>query len=101
MAISVRMDDLLEKELELTAKRQGVTKSQFAIDTVERALGHKDPYKLLLEVRQEAAPYVMSSDGALAVQAPAQENTDVSHKQKLRSILHSKRQAESDDWLAY
>ena len=39
MAVSVRMDPLLEKELELAASRQGVTKSQFIIDAVERALG--------------------------------------------------------------
>jgi RHH-type rel operon transcriptional repressor/antitoxin RelB len=95
------MDALLEKELELAAKRQGVTKSQFVIDAVERALGHKDPYKLLLQVRQEAAAYVVSSDVAAAAQAPAQENADVPQRQKLRSILHAQHQAESDDWLAY
>ena len=39
MAVSVRMSPLLEKELELAAQRQGVTKSQFIIDAVERALG--------------------------------------------------------------
>lgn len=55
MAVSVRMDPLLEKELELAAQRQGVTKSQFIIDAVERALGRKDPYQLLLQVQAEAA----------------------------------------------
>ena len=29
MVMSVRMDPLLEKELELAAQRQGITKSQF------------------------------------------------------------------------
>ena len=39
MAVSVRMSPLLEKELELAAQRKGVTKSQFIIEAVERALG--------------------------------------------------------------
>ena len=52
MAVSVRMDPLLEKELELAAKRKGVTKSQFIVDAVERALGRKDPYQLLLQVQE-------------------------------------------------
>jgi predicted DNA-binding protein len=55
MAVSVRLDPLMEKELELSAKRQGITKSQFIIAALERALGRKDPYKLLLQVKAEAA----------------------------------------------
>ena len=51
MAVSVRLDPLLEKQLELSAKRQGITKSQFIVSAIERALGRKDPYKLLLEVQ--------------------------------------------------
>ena len=46
MAVSVRMDPLMEKELELAARRQGITKSQFIIAAVERALGRKDPTTL-------------------------------------------------------
>ena len=38
MTISVRMDPLLEKELERAARRQGMTKTQFVIDAVERAI---------------------------------------------------------------
>ena len=38
MVMSVRMDPLLERELELAAQRKGVTKSQFVIEAVERAL---------------------------------------------------------------
>ena len=53
MTISVRMDPMLEKELALAAKRQGVTKSQFVIDAVERALGHKDPYELMNALKAE------------------------------------------------
>ena len=53
MAVSVRMDPLLEKQLEQAAKRQGVTKSQFIIDAVERALGRKNPYELMLALKAE------------------------------------------------
>ena len=55
MAISVRMDALLEKELELTARKLGVTKSQFIIDAVERALGRKNPYALMVSLKAEEA----------------------------------------------
>ena len=53
MAISVRMDPLLEKELELAAQRQGMTKSQFVITAVERALGRKNPYELMMALKAE------------------------------------------------
>ncbi len=53
MTISVRMDPLREKELELAAQRQGVTKSQFVITAVERALGRKNPYELMLALKAE------------------------------------------------
>ena len=57
MAVSVRMDPLLERQLEQAAKRQGVTKSQFIVDAVERALGRKNPYELMLALKaQEQAP---------------------------------------------
>ena len=55
MAVSVRMDPLMEKELELAAKRKGVTKSQFIIEAVERALGRKDPATLYRQVMEEAS----------------------------------------------
>ena len=53
MVMSVRMDPLLERELELAARRQGVTKSQFVISAVERALGRKNPYELLVALQAE------------------------------------------------
>ena len=53
MAVSVRMNPLLEKELELAAKRRGITKSQFIIDAVERSLGRKNPHGLLLALQAE------------------------------------------------
>lgn len=53
MAVSVRMDPLLETELEEAARRQGLTKSQFIIAAVERALGRKNPYELMLALKAE------------------------------------------------
>ena len=53
MTVSVRMDPFLEKELELAAKRKGVTKSQFVIDAVELALGKRDPYMLMKAIVAE------------------------------------------------
>ncbi|MFW2355892.1 toxin-antitoxin system HicB family antitoxin [Hydrogenophaga sp.] len=55
MTLSVRMDPLLEKELELAARRQGVTKSQFVVDAVERALGRKNAYQVLLQAKAQVA----------------------------------------------
>jgi len=55
MAISVRMDPLLEQELATAAKRLGVTKSQFIIDSVERALGRKNPFELMQRLQAEEA----------------------------------------------
>ncbi|MDR2189032.1 MAG: hypothetical protein LBE62_13480 [Azonexus sp.] len=57
MAVSVRMDALLEKRLELAARQQGTTKSQFIISAVERALGDKDPYALMLQAKAEITQY--------------------------------------------
>ncbi len=53
MTLSVRMNPLLEKELETAARKKGVTKSQFVIDAVERALGRKNPYELMLKMIAE------------------------------------------------
>lgn len=101
MTISVRMNALLEKELELAAKRQGVTKSQFVIDAVERALGHKDPYKLLLQVREEMVPYRVIEKACDATQEALPASNLAPHKQRLREILQAKHQAELADWEAY
>jgi len=57
------MDPLMEKELELAAKRQGISKSQFIIDAVERALGRKNPAALYHTVMEAAARYDIG-DGA-------------------------------------
>jgi predicted transcriptional regulator len=55
MTVSVRMDPLLERELDQAARRKGITKSQFIIEAVQRALGRHDPYALFLASQQEAA----------------------------------------------
>jgi hypothetical protein len=55
MAISVRVDPLLERELELAARRKGMTKSQFVIAAVEQALGRKNPYELMVKLQAEEA----------------------------------------------
>ena len=53
MAVSVRMDPLLEIQLEQAAKRKGITKSQFIIDAVKDALGRKNTYELMLALKAE------------------------------------------------
>ena len=65
MTISVRMDPLLEKELELAAKRQGVTKSQFVIDAVERALGRRNTYELMMALKAEEPQATYDAGDAL------------------------------------
>ena len=89
MAVSVRMDPLKEKELELAAKRRGVTKSQFIIEAVERALGRKDP----------AALYQQVMENPVAYSAP--ETSADQGEQALRAKLQGKHAAEAADWLAY
>ncbi len=51
MALSVRLDPVIEARLEQEAKRLGVTKSEFVKDALERVLGFKDPASLLKLVR--------------------------------------------------
>ncbi len=93
MTISVRMDPLLEKELEMAAKRQGMTKTQFVIDAVERALGRKDPMALLHQVREEFAPY----HSKVPQSSPALEPV----KQRVRDAVRAKHMALQADWQAF
>ena len=53
MVTSVRMEPLLEMDLELAAKKQGITKSQFIIDAAQRALGRKNPFDLMMKIKAE------------------------------------------------
>lgn len=90
MAVSVRLEPMLEKELELTAKRMGVTKSQFIVSALERALGRKNPYDLLLKVQAE-------------VREPLPEGSELISPTKgaIRSKLKTQRAASQADWLAF
>ena len=94
MAVSVRMNPLIEKELERTAKRQGISKSQFIIDAVERALGRKDPAALYHKVMQEAAQYKVSDEPVPGECLPP-------HKAALRQSLRAKHARQQDDYAAY
>ena len=51
MAVSVRLDPLVEARLAQQANLLGITKSDFIKDALERVLGMKDPAALLREVR--------------------------------------------------
>jgi len=90
MAVSVRMDPLLEKELALAAKRQGITKSQFIIEAVERALGRKDPAALYHKVMEESARYRVGEEVPDDALSPI--------KAALRQRLRAQQQ---DDYAAY
>jgi len=93
------MDPLLEKQLEQAAKRQGVTKSQFIIDAVERALGSKNPYKLLLQAQEEMAPYRAEFEASLTqVSDDADSSSTV---EQVRQILEEKHQQNLKDWQAH
>ncbi|MFT4243471.1 MAG: hypothetical protein QM569_14460 [Acidovorax sp.] len=93
MAVSVRMDPLMEKELELAAKRQGVTKSQFIIAAVERALGRKDPAALYHRVMEEAATYRIGQGAADEDLSP--------HKAALRASLRAVHEGQQDEYAAF
>jgi len=84
MAISVRMDPLLEKELELAAQRQGMTKSQFVINAVERALGRRNPYELMLALKAEEP---RAGYGAKSIEQPYDS---VKSKAAVRNKLKAK-----------
>ena len=73
MTISVRMDPLLERELELVAKRKGVTKSQFVIEAVERALGRRNPYDLMVAFKAEEERAVYNAGAIKSVNEAARE----------------------------
>lgn len=52
MAVSVRLDPILDARLTQQAALLGVTKSDFIKDALERVLGMKDPAALLGQVRR-------------------------------------------------
>ena len=95
MALSVRMDPLLEKELEQAAKRRGITKSQFIVEAVERALGRNNPGEIYLKVMQEMASYKVHSPVAA-------DTSDLApHKKALQEKLRAKHAQEQADYADY
>jgi predicted DNA-binding protein len=92
VAVSVRMDPVLERELEAAARLKGQTKSQFIVDAVERALGHKNPYALLLQVQEEIAPYRVHPE----TPAPAAKGSGT--KERVRATLEEKHRARQQQW---
>jgi RHH-type rel operon transcriptional repressor/antitoxin RelB len=68
----------------------GVTKSQFIVSALERALGRKNPYELLLKVQAE-------------VREPLPEGNEFLSPTKaaIRSKLKAKQHANQADWLAF
>lgn len=86
MAVSVRMDPLLEKELELAAQRKGITKSQFIVDAVERALGRKNPYELMmtLKAEEERAEYKVQAQAFEGQELPY--DTDASREALVKKL---------------
>jgi hypothetical protein len=75
MVLTVRMDKVLELRVAREARRRGVSKSQFVRDTLERTLGYKNPYELLLEIRS----------GARSGERNASERTGEKFAAKLRA----------------
>ncbi len=51
MAVSVRLDPVIDAKLTQQANLLGITKSDFIKDAIERVLGLKNPAALLREVR--------------------------------------------------
>ena len=96
MAVSVRMDPLLEKELELAAQRRGVTKSQFIIDAVEKALGRRDAYALMLslvaeEERRAYGPEANAKDKKVAQAFAKHERSYETVASRKQMVDHLKR----------
>ncbi|WP_366915026.1 hypothetical protein [Polaromonas sp.] len=80
------MDPLLERELELAAKRQGLTKSQFVIDAVERALGRRNPYELMLALKAEETQVTYGAGSAGSAElAYETESAKAAIKAKLKA----------------
>ena len=86
MTVSVRMDPLLERELVFAAKHKGMTKSQFIIEAVERSLGRKNPYELMMTLKaEESRPEYQGV--AQAYQGYEQPyDTDASRAQLLKKL---------------
>jgi len=79
MTTPIELDLVLDKLVGLEAKRQGISKSKFVSEALERVLGMKNPYDLLQQVRDPAAYRICE---------PAtcdSENVSAKLKEKLRA----------------
>jgi len=90
------MDPMMEKELEQAARRRGITKSQFIIEAVERALGRNNPGELYLKVMEEMAAYPVNAPTGNAV--PREQSVQ---KSALRDKLRAKHAQESADFAQF
>jgi hypothetical protein len=95
MAVSVRMDPLLEIELAQAAQRQGITKSQFIIAAVERALGRRNPYELMLALKAQEPRRKYRAGAAKAAREQPYETAAA--KSALRARLKTKHGAGGAD----
>lgn len=80
MAISIRLDPVLEAQLDQEARRRGVTKTDVVKDALERVLGATNPYQLLNQVCS-AADYA-----ACEPTSNLSENTG----ERVKALLHAK-----------
>ncbi len=67
MALSVRLDPILEARVEQESRRLGISKSDLVKDALEARLGLKDPYDLYLQVRSNLPngdPFASENTGA-------------------------------------
>jgi RHH-type rel operon transcriptional repressor/antitoxin RelB len=55
MALSVRLDPLLESRVEQEARRRGISKSEFVKDVLERVLGLKNPSAIYSQIIDQEA----------------------------------------------
>lgn len=72
VTISLRVDALLEKQISLAAKSQGITRTQFLINAAEMALGKRQPHALLqtLKAQEAQASYDVTPGTPVAPEAP-------------------------------
>ena len=75
MAVSVRLDPVIEAKLAQQAALLGITKSDFIKDAIERVLGMKNPATLLRQIRR----------GGSMGQPDASANVSALMKAKLRA----------------
>ena len=75
MALSVRLDPVMEARVEEESRRLGISKSDLVKDALELRLGLKNPYALLRQVRS----------GAPMGEPTASEATGAGFEAKLRA----------------